>query len=159
MSSYELESVAFTNSFPLFQSKALSADRKAHFEEEIKTLSGALKAQYDQANKEYEGLKSLGNFNSLKLLYFVFVHFRILIKSNTILFSDLPASTPLVDLSKMADLDMGKLPKVEESGDRCIRRIQAFIINELSSDQAAVLPEDKLQRLLVGVSFVSFHAT
>ena len=59
----------------------------------------------------------------------------------------------------MEDLDMGKLPKVEESGDRCIRRIQEFIINELSSDQAAVLPEDKLQRLLVRVSFVSFHAT
>ena len=36
---------------------------------------------------------------------------------------DLPASTPLVDLSKMAALDMGKLPKVEESGERCIQRI------------------------------------
>ena len=82
-------------------------------------------------------------------------YYRILIKSDTILFSDLPASTPLVDLSKMADLDMGKLPKVEESGDRCIRRIQEFIINKLSSDQAAVLPEDKL-RLLVGVSFIFF---
>ena len=64
---------------------------------------------------------------------------------------DLPASTPLVDLSKMAALDMGKLPKVEESGERCIRRIQEFIINELSSSEAAVLPEDKLQRLVVGV--------
>ena len=64
---------------------------------------------------------------------------------------DLPASTPLVDLSKMATLDMGKLPKVEESGERCIRRIQEFIINELSSSEAAVLPEDKLQRLVVGV--------
>ena len=59
----------------------------------------------------------------------------------------------------MADLNMEKLQKVDESGDRCIRHIQEFIINELSSDQAAVLPEDKLQRLLVGVSFVSFQAT
>ena len=66
-------------------------------------------------------------------------------------FLDLPASTPLIDLSKMADLDMGKLPKVEESGERCVRRIQEFIINELSSSKAAVLPEDKLQRLVVGV--------
>ena len=66
-------------------------------------------------------------------------------------FLDLPASTPLVDLSKMAALDMGKLPKVEESGERCIRKIQEFIINELSSSEAAVLPEDKLQRLIVGV--------
>ena len=66
-------------------------------------------------------------------------------------FLDLPASTPLIDLSKMADLDMGKLPKVEESGKRCVRIIQEFIINELSSSEAAVLPEDKLQRLVVRV--------
>ena len=56
----------------------------------------------------------------------------------------------------MADLDMGKLPKVEESGERCVRRIQEFIINELSSLEAAVLPEDKLQQLVVGVSGVFF---
>ena len=66
-------------------------------------------------------------------------------------FLDLPASTPLVDLSKMAALDMGKLPKVEESGKTCIRKIQEFIINELSSSEATVLPEDKLQQLVVGV--------
>ena len=51
----------------------------------------------------------------------------------------------------MADFDMKKLPKVEESGELCIHRIQEFIINELSSDQAAVLPEDKLQHLVVRV--------
>ena len=51
----------------------------------------------------------------------------------------------------MAALDMGKLPKVEESGERCIQRIQEFIINELPSSVATVLPEDKLQRLVVGV--------
>ena len=57
----------------------------------------------------------------------------------------------------MAALDMGKLPKVEESGERCIRKIQEFIINELSSSEAAVLPEDKLQRLVVGVcNFLQF---
>ena len=134
----------------------MSADRKAHFEEEIKTLSGALKAQYDQANKEYEGLSILIHQVFLNLCCSIeFGHQR----SNTIFFSDLPASTPLMDLSKIADLDMGKLPKVEESGDRCNRRIQEFIINELSSDQAAVLPEDKLQHLLVGVSFMLCHTT
>ena len=34
------------------------------------------------------------------------------------MFTDLPASTPLVDLSKMADIDMKK--QVEEAGNRCI---------------------------------------
>ena len=61
------------------------------------------------------------------------------------MFLDLPASTPLIDLGKMADLDMGKLPKVEEFGKRCVRKIQEFITNELSSSEVVVLPEDKLQ--------------
>ena len=38
-----------------FQSKVLSDERRTHFEEEIKTLSGALKAN-DQANKEYASI-------------------------------------------------------------------------------------------------------
>ena len=56
----------------------------------------------------------------------------------------------------MAALDMGKLPKVEESGERCIRKIQEFIINELSSSEAAVLPEDKLMNSNE-LEFVSFY--
>ena len=71
---------------------------------------------------------------------------------NNFLLLDLPADTPLTDLSKLADLDMKKLPNPEESGDRCIRRIQEFLIHEMSSTECGVLPEDKLQRLLVGVS-------
>ena len=67
-------------------------------------------------------------------------------------FLDLPADTPLTDLSKLADLDMKKLPDPEESGDRCIRKIQEFLIHEMSNTECGVLPEDKLQRLLVGVS-------
>ena len=56
----------------------------------------------------------------------------------------------------MADLDMKRLPKVEESGERCVRRIQEFIINELSSSETAVIPEDKLKRLLVRVCIFLF---
>ena len=81
-----------------------------------------------------------------------FNHKNILTLTEKNFFLDLPASTPLIDLSKMANLDMAKLPKVEEYGKRCVRRIQEFIINELSSSEAAVLPEDKLQQLVVGVS-------
>ena len=69
-------------------------------------------------------------------------------------FLDLPASTPLVDLSKMAALDMGNLPKVEESGERCIRKIQEFIINELSSSEAGVC---KFLQLSNELEFVSFY--
>ena len=54
---------------------------------------------------------------------------------------------------------MKKLPDPEESGDRCIRKIQEFLIHEMSNTECGVLPEDKLQRLLVGVSTFIFLQT
>ena len=54
---------------------------------------------------------------------------------------------------------MKKLPDTEESGDRCIRKIQEFLIHEMSNTECGVLPEDKLQRLLVGVSTFTFLQT
>ena len=54
---------------------------------------------------------------------------------------------------------MKKLPDPEESGDRCIQKIQEFLINEMSNTECGVLPEDKLQRLLVGVSTFTFLQT
>ena len=59
--------------------------------------------------------------------------------------TDLPPETKLTDLSKLADLDMKKLPHPEESGDHCIHHIQEFLINEMSSAECGVLLEDKLQ--------------
>ena len=66
-------------------------------------------------------------------------------------FLDLPADTPMLDLSKIAGMDLEKLPGVEQSGERCIRNIQEWLLHEVSSDEAAVLPGDKLQRIMVGV--------
>ena len=54
---------------------------------------------------------------------------------------------------------MKKLPDPEESGDRCIRKIQEFLIHKMSHTECGVLPEDKLQRLLVGVSTFTFLQT
>lgn len=88
------------------------------------------------------------------ILHYLFLDFTILNQYLSI--TDLPSDTKLTDLSKLADLDMNKLPHPEESGDRCIRRIQEFLINEMSSAECGVLPEDKLQRLVVGVSTLSF---
>ena len=89
-----------------------------------------------------------------KILHYLLLNFTILIQYLSI--TDLPPDTKLTDLSKLADLDMKKLPHPEESGDRCIHRIQEFLINEMSSTECGVLPEDKLQRLVVGVSTFKF---
>ena len=89
-----------------------------------------------------------------KILHYLLLDFTILNQYLSI--TDLPPNTKLTDLSKLADLDMKKLPHPEESGDRCIRHIQEFLINEMSSTECGVLPEDKLQQLVVGVSTLSF---
>ena len=68
---------------------------------------------------------------------------------------DLPSDTPMLDLSKIAGMDLAKLPGVEQSGERCIRNIQEWLLHEVSSDEAAILPEDKLQRIMVGVCIIS----
>ena len=46
----------------------------------------------------------------------------------------------MLDLSKIAGMDLEKLPGVEQSGERCIRNIQEWLLHEVSSDEAAVLP-------------------
>ena len=78
-----------------------------------------------------------------KILHYLFLDFTILNQYLSI--TDLPPDTKLTDLSKLADLDMKKLPHPERSGDHCIRRIQEFLINEMSSAKCGILPEDKLQ--------------
>ena len=57
----------------------------------------------------------------------------------------------MLDLSKIASMDLSKLPGVEQSGERCIRNIQEWLTHEVSSSETAILPEDKLQQILVGV--------
>ena len=77
------------------------------------------------------------------ILHYLILNLTILNQYLSII--NLPPDTKLTDLSKLADLDMTKLPHPEESGDRCIRRIQEFLVNEMSSAECGVLPEDKLQ--------------
>ena len=38
------------------QKEALSTDRRKQFQNELDTLSGALKVKYDEINKEYQGI-------------------------------------------------------------------------------------------------------
>ena len=71
-------------------------------------------------------------------------------------FLDLPPDTPMLDLSKIASMDLSKLPVVEQSGEGCIQNIQEWLLHEVSSSETAILPEDKLQRILVGVCKLPF---
>ena len=57
----------------------------------------------------------------------------------------------LEDMDLLAGFDLKKLPKVEEAGEGCICKIQEFMIHDISSKEVAILPEDKLQKLAVGI--------
>ena len=63
----------------------------------------------------------------------------------------MPPDKPMLDLSKIAGMDLSKLTGVKQSGECCIRNIQEWLLHEVSSSETAILPEDKLQRILVGV--------
>ena len=51
----------------------------------------------------------------------------------------------MVDLHKLADLDVMKMSKMEKSGERMLRDVQEWMLAEKSSEECAVLPEDTLQ--------------
>ena len=90
------------------------------------------------------------------LLIYIFLQLNIDITFNEcIAILDLPPDTPLLDLHKMAATDMTKLPKMDKSGERCICAVQEWMLEEKSSSECAVLAEDTLQRILVGV-FILF---
>ena len=65
--------------------------------------------------------------------------------------SDLPPDTKLEDMDLLAGFDLKKLPNVEEAGENCVRKIQEYMIHDVSSKEVAILPKDKLQKLAVGV--------
>ena len=71
----------------------------------------------------------------------------------------MPPDTPMLDLSKIASMDLLKLPGVEQSGEHCIRNIQEWLLHEVSSSETAILPEDKVQHILVGVFEPVFFST
>ena len=68
-----------------------------------------------------------------------------------VLLPELPDDTPVVDLHKLVDLDFSKMTKMEKSGERMLRDVQEWMLSERSSSECAVLPEDTLQRIMVGV--------
>ena len=69
----------------------------------------------------------------------------------------LPPDTPLLDLGALAAFDLSKLPDARKSGEDIIRDIQQEMLTRMGSAEAAVVPEQDAQRLMVGVSDYKFH--
>ena len=66
---------------------------------------------------------------------------------------DLPEDAHVLEVDKIINLDASQL-KTEETGEKIVTKLQQWLLSKTEPDQRAVLPEDKIQRLLVGVSRV-----
>ena len=64
---------------------------------------------------------------------------------------DLPEDAHVLEVDKIINLDTSQL-KTEETGEKIVTKLQQWLLTKTEPDQRAVLPEDKIQRLLVGVS-------
>ena len=51
----------------------------------------------------------------------------------------------------MINLDPEQL-KTETTGEHIVRQLQEYLLSKMDPKERAVLPEDKIQRLLIGVS-------
>ena len=51
----------------------------------------------------------------------------------------------------MINLDPEQL-KTETTGEHIVRQLQEYLLSRTNPDERAVLPDDKIQQLLVGVS-------
>ena len=74
------------------------------------------------------------------------------------LISEIPKGDKVFDVEEAINLDTSKL-ETETTGERIVKQIQEWLLTKVSSSETAVLPEDKMQKLLVGVSHIQLtHA-
>ena len=72
--------------------------------------------------------------------------------------SDLPKDIKVFDIDDILNLETQKL-QTETTGTRIVQEIQDWLLTRVSSQETAVLPEDKMQRLLVGVIIIFYAHT
>ena len=60
--------------------------------------------------------------------------------------SDLASDSKNLNVNEVINLDPSKI-KVKETGERIVRKIQDWLLKEVSSKETAGLPEDTTQRL------------
>ena len=69
-----------------------------------------------------------------------------------IFFSDIPEESPILNLDKMVNLDTRQL-HTKTTGEKIIKQLQEYLLNKVSADERPVLPENKIQCLLVGAIY------
>ena len=69
--------------------------------------------------------------------------------------TDLPEDAKVFDIDRMINLDTAQL-QTETTGVKIVQKLQEYLLTQMSASETAVLPEDKIQRLLVGVRHTPF---
>ena len=65
--------------------------------------------------------------------------------------SDLPEDADAFAVDDIINLDTEKL-QTETTGEKIVRKLQEYLLQKDKPLEMAILPEDKIQRLLVGVT-------
>ena len=66
-------------------------------------------------------------------------------------FLDLSESSKAMNVDEIINLDTSLL-ETETTGEKIIRQLQEWLLTNPAAPNMAVLPDDKIQRILVGVS-------
>ena len=153
---FERGKIALTNRLKyslvsnLFQKKDLREDRRRVLSDEAKRLFRAEPGLLMAAENEFKS----------KLLYNIFISIRLQLCSNPIIniyygflcLVDLPPGARLDDLVSLLSLDAKNID-VEKLGIDAIKEQQQINL-KFSSEQVAIIPEDRAQRMLAGVSHI-----
>ena len=70
-------------------------------------------------------------------------------------FLDLPESSKALQVDDIINLDTAEL-QTEKTGEKIIRKLQDWLL-KVDPTKVAILPNDKIQRILVGVGFFLFN--
>ena len=115
-----------------------------------------LGALYDEMHKKYEGISILIHYFSKK---FIFIKIYQNHQEQYFHNSDLPKDAKAFEVDKILNLNTEQL-QTETTGEKIIQEIQEWLLTQASSPEAAVLPDDRAQCLLVRVQtllFLSIH--
>ena len=70
-------------------------------------------------------------------------------------FLEIPKDAPVFSVDEIINLNTQKL-QMEATGAKIVAEIQDWLLTRVGSQETAVLPEDKMQCLLVGVSIPDY---
>ena len=140
-----------TNLLFLFQHAEHLAEKKKALSDEAKRLYRANPGLFKAAGEDFKSIYSIIYLVKIYRAFLMYFYLNVLNICHTIILDFLPRER-LDDLSSLLQLDSKNLD-VHKLGLDAIKEQQRINL-KFSSNKTAVLPEDKIQVMLAGVSLI-----